>query len=259
MVHIQYDDHGHIANRIKDFTRIIILTTHYAYLEQEHRWGNWINIFNYALNLPENAYIFCLSEGIKNVYINHRINPDKIIVIHNGVREDLMKYKENPIYPDKSVYVGKIEQRKRQNLIKDNQSIDFVGNIQDRYFTSSDKNYLGEWNRKTLYKNLTSYSNLVLISDGEADPLVVKEALVAGLGLVLSKVSTANLDLSKPFIDVITENKIHDIDYVNKVIEENRIKSLKYRSDIRQYGLEKFSWENIILEKYIPSIYKLLE
>jgi hypothetical protein len=63
---------------------------------------------------------------------------------------------------------------------------------------------------------LTNYGNLVLLSDGEAHSLVLMEALAAGLGIVISEFATANLDLDKEFIDVIPENKINDIEYIEK-------------------------------------------
>ena len=92
-----------------------------------------------------------------------------------------------------------------------------------------------------------------MLSDGEADPLVTKEALMSGFGLVISEYSTANLDLSLPFIDVIPESKIKDIDYVKMVIEKNRQTAIKMRNEIRNYGLSNFSWETII-DKFIKLI-----
>ena len=63
--------------------------------------------------------------------------------------------------------------------------------------------------KPTLYAITTNYANLVLLSDGEADPLVVKEAFNAGLGVVLSECATANLEvINKPFIDIIPNNKL---------------------------------------------------
>jgi hypothetical protein len=88
-----------------------------------------------------------------------------------------------------------------------------------------------------------------LLSDGEADPLVIKEALIAGLGLVISECASANLDLSLPFITVIPNDKRADIDHVKREIIRNRLASLKHREQIREYGLTNFAW-NRILDKY---------
>ena len=84
------------------------------------------------------------------------------------------------------------------------------------------KNYLGEWSKDKLYNELTEYGNLVLLSDGEAHPLVCMEALAAGLGVVVCQWGKANLDTSKEFITVIEEKHINDIDFIEYEIEKNR-------------------------------------
>jgi len=114
---------------------------------------------------------------------------------------------------------------------------------------TSSQNYLGEWDKPTLYNGLTDYANLVLLSDGEADPLVVKEALIAGLGLVISECACANLDLLLPFITVIPNNKRTDLEFVKREIIKNRIISLEHREQIREYGLKTFAW-NVVIDKY---------
>ena len=105
---------------------------------------------------------------------------------------------------------------------------------------------------------MSDYGNLILLSDGEADPLVTKEALICGLGLVISECSTANLDTSKPFIDVIPENKINDLEYVESVIIKNREISNLMRNEIRQYALETFDW-SVIVKNYINLIESIVE
>jgi glycosyltransferase involved in cell wall biosynthesis len=118
------------------------------------------------------------------------------------------------------------------------------------------KNFLGEWSKEKIYSELTNHANLVLLSYSEAAPLVTMEGLMAGLGLVVSESSIANLDLSKPFIDVIPENKITDINYVNDVIQKNKLKSLSMRKEIRKYAEEHFSLEKIVCDyrKILQSI-----
>jgi len=74
------------------------------------------------------------------------------------------------------------------------------------------------------------------------------EAMSAGLGLVISEFATANLDLSLPFIDVIPENMINDIGYVESIIRKNRETSIKMRNDIREYAIRNFSWNKIIMD-----------
>jgi glycosyltransferase involved in cell wall biosynthesis len=128
-----------------------------------------------------------------------------------------------------------------------------VGNIADPNFTNH-SSYLGEWNKPTLYSELTKYANLVLLSDGEAHPLVCLEAMSAGLGLVISEYATAHLDTTLPFIDVIPENMINDLAYVAQVVSDNRHKSISMRNEIRKYVNDNFSWENIVNDYYLPAI-----
>ena len=108
-----------------------------------------------------------------------------------------------------------------------------------------------------MYKNLTEYSNLVLLSDGEAHPLVCMEALAAGLGVVVCEWGAANLDTNEPFIDVIPEDKISDIEYVEDTIRLNREFAIHNRDSILEYS-KQFDWVNVIKEIYIPTVEKLL-
>ena len=94
--------------------------------------------------------------------------------------------------------------------------------------------------------NLTAYASMVLLSSGEAHPFVCLEGMAAGLGLVLSEQSTANLDISQPFITVIPDDKLDDTTYLDQKIKENRKISLTMRNDIRKYCFDNFDWSSII-------------
>ena len=61
-----------------------------------------------------------------------------------------------------------------------------LGNNADTRFDISTR-WLQEWSKDKLYNELTDYGNLVLLSDGEAHPLVCLEAFAAGLGVVVSE------------------------------------------------------------------------
>ena len=130
-------------------------------------------------------------------------------------------------------------------------------NIADNRFNTS-KNYLGEWTKETLYNDLTDYGNLVLLSDGEAHPLVCMEALPAGLGVVVCEWGKANLDIDKEFITVIPESKINDIGYIENEIIKNREYSVDHRQEILEYS-KQFDWKNILQKYYIPSIIQVIE
>lgn len=253
-VHIHYDEFIDVANFLVNKWKVAI-TSHYGYLNQpNHPSFQSYRIF-FEQFFSTKAYIFALSDSIKKIYIKNGINDNQIFIIPNGVRTDLFKFQEKPDF-NKSIYLAKIEHRKRQYLFQHIPNLYFVGNKVDNRFYNMEQ-YLGEWNKEYLYNNLTKYSNLVLLSDGEAHPLVCLEAMAAGLGLVISEFATANLDLSKPFIDVISEDKINDISYVSKVIENNRIKSVNMRFEIRNYVLTTFSYD-IIIDKYIKIVESII-
>ena len=251
-VHINYDDFIVLYPHI---TQPKAMTSHFGYLERPDMMNGYVNIFNKFQDMKPN--VFCLSEGIKNIYrIFSNFPEDKLFVTPNGVNVDVFNFKEEPEYPHRSMYLAKVDYRKRQHLFQNIPTLWFAGNIVDeRYDTKN--NYLGEWSKEQLYKELTDYGNLVLLSDGEAHSLVIMEAFAAGLGVVISEYATANLDTSKEFITVIPEKKIKDIEYVEGQIIRNREYSIHHRQEILEYG-KQFEWKKMLKEHYLPSIEKLI-
>jgi len=250
-IHIMYDDYVIIAPYL--VCRNILYTSHYAYitspdLDKKYKYY-YQNIFMKVIENQRHIKIHALSSQIGEVYRKHGFK-GTIRIVCNGAREDKFRFTKEPKKADRSVYVAKIETRKAQYKYQDIENIDFVGNYFNSTFFTNDPNYLGEWTKPTLYENLTDYGNLVLLSEGEADPLVVKEALIAGLGVVVSECSSANLDLSKPFITVIPNDKLDNLEYVGAKIKENRAISVSCREEIQQYAIENFAWSSII-KKYI--------
>ena len=161
---------------------------------------------------------------------------------------------KNVLHSNRSIVVGKVEPRKRQSFLQGKGlNIDFIGNNVDPSFDTNDPCYFGEQSKQDIMDNLTSYANMVLLSSGEAHPFVCLEGMAAGLGLVLSEQSTANLDLSKPFITVIPDDKLDDSEFLKNKIEENRKVSLPIRKEIRQYCKDNFDW-CVIIEKYMEII-----
>lgn len=248
VVHIMYDDHIVVAPYLQ--CKRIYYTTHFAYITDPHfetAYGGYFRgIFKRAIEYAPWITLNAISEKIKQVYVKHGFPEERIQVIGNGSREDLFRFTENPQKGKRSVYVAKIEFRKSQYKYQSMENLDFVGNYQDSPFDTTQSNYLGEWDKPTLYENLTDYGNLVLLSNGEADPLVVKEALMAGLGVVVSECASANLDLTRPFITVIPDDKRDDVAFVAKAIAENRQTSLENRRAIREYALAHFAWDKVL-------------
>jgi len=251
-VHLQYDDHVQFfAPRWKNKTKWGF-TNHYGWFNDRSKWSAshhyWFKLSSMVPN------IICLSEQIANIYNTVKQKNQKIFILRNGTNTDNFKFYENSNM--KAICVGCIDQRKNQFLLNNLCSnIDFVGPIrQDGIFEFKNNNsYLGVWNKQQLYDNLGNYACLILASRGEAAPLVVPEAMAAGLSLVVSKESSANLEKK----DWILQIDINDVNYMNTHLNDdinNMIKNnIKYRKDIRNYAINKFNWD-IIAEDYLKII-----
>ena len=252
-VHVHYDEFIPIMPYIQYPAAI---TSHFGYLERREMFNGYINVAKEFQRLK--PVVFCLSEGIKKVYnVMFDVPKDNTYVTPNGVNLDRFRRSMDPEHPDRSLYLAKIDYRKRQHLFQSIDSLWYAGNLADNRF-DTDKNYLGEWSKETLYEQLTDYGNLVLLSDGEAHPLVCMEALAAGLGVVVCEWGKANLDLDKEFITVIPEDKINDIDFVEDAIIKNREYSINNREEIIQYS-KQFEWKEVLRNHYIPSVEKVIE
>ena len=252
-VHVQYDDFIELYPYIQYPCAI---TSHFGYLEQPNKWGYYHDRIVKPFQRIS-PVVFCLSDGIRNVYKNELlINEDNLLVTPNGVNTSKFVTRD-PKYPDRSLYLAKIDYRKRQSMFQSISSLYYAGNNADPNFNVN-INYLGEWSKEYLYNNLTDCGNLVLLSDGEAHPLVCMEALAAGLGVVVCEYGAANLDTSKDFITVIPENKISDLKYLEDEIIKNRDYSISHKDDIIKYA-SNFDWLNVIRDRYIPCVEKIIE
>jgi len=252
IVHIQYDCYAHLEPYFS--CKKVLLTSHYGYLHKDRVHsddGYFSSIFNKFV--VSSGLLLCLSPEIAELYRQAGVSESRLYVQPNGANDEIFRYTDTPIYPERSIYLAKIDFRKRQHVYQNIENLYFAGNCVDNQFNTTNPRYLGEWSKPQLYDSLSDYGNLVLLSDGEAHPLVCCEALICGLGLVISEYATANLDLTKPFIDVIPRDKINDVLYVSEIIEENRKKSLSMRAEIRTYGLENFSWK-VAVNNYVKII-----
>ena len=258
VVHVMYDDHISIVDKIQG-VQLLLYTSHYAYLQDESfMTTGYRGIFESVIRSQniQNLHVFAISESIRDVYIKYGFPSERIHVMHNGASERF-RITEYPTNYGRTAMVGKIEMRKKQYVYQHIPSIDFIGNYADSPFDRDSPQYLGEWTRDELETKLTNYGNLCLLSDGEADPLVVKEALLSGLGVVCSECASANIDTSKEFVEVIPNNKLHDLKYIEHVLDDNRQKSLSLRRDIKEYA-NVFSWPSVIT-KYQTLVNSLLE
>lgn len=253
-VHLHYDVFFHILDKL-DCPHIAI-TSHYPYIDQpeKHAYDGYTNIFQFLIK-PSKYYNFVLADKDYATFLKYGANPSKLRKIKNGINSSAFVFKENAVY-NKCIYLGKVTPRKNQSKYQYLPNIDFVGNTDDPNFNKRTPNYLGEWTRDKIYKELTNYSNLLLISEGEADPLVVKEALIVGLGVIVNKSSSENLDTSHDFITVLDDTQLNDLRYVYEKIEENMAICTTKRQLIRKYGVDTFDIK-IEVGKYVELIREL--
>ena len=73
--------------------------------------------------------------------------------------------------------------------------------------------------------------------------------------MVVSEYASGNLDRSLPFIEIIPNDKLHDLDYVSESIRRNQEISNRMRLEIRKYGLANFDWTKLVKE-YAETISK---
>lgn len=197
--------------------------------------------------LKDGLFVFVLSPAWRKVFLDCGYNPAEVFVALNGADHCRFNFRKTPVHENRSIYLGVIYDNKRQYLYQAIDSLDFAGPHDDEKFDKTRKNYLGEWTRDTLYEQLSDYANLVILSKVEVGaPLVVLEALVCGLGVVVSTAASVNLDTKLPWITVIPDEKITDVAFIEAEIARNREISLRHREQIREYGIENFSWEKLV-------------
>lgn len=233
------------------------MSSHFPYITNEemyNHFGYW-KVMDYFLDDQHNNLNFCISQRDLEYFRSKGVPENKLYRMFIGAPENIV-FSNDPKLHNKSIYLGKICARKRQEIYGHLDNIDFVGNVTDEDVSANVNNlksYLGEWDKDKVYSELTNYANLVLLSQGEDTPLVVREALIAGCGIVVSECAANELDTSLPFITVISDNKLNDFNYIQDKIEENKQISLESRKEINQYGIDNFGWESCT-NKYLEEI-----
>lgn len=253
--HLHYDVYAHIMPLLK--AKVNLLSSHYPFISQESRWysDGYNDVVKHVVN-NKNYYILSSSQNDIDTFVRNGANLDRIFISKLGVRKDDYKVYDQYEY-DKTLCFSQIIDRKRQYLIQDIDIIDFSGRIDDSKFQPR-QNYRGELERSILNQEISKYVNFILLSSVEnATPLVVKEALICGLGIVASEAVAQDLDKSKEFITIVPENLIYNQEYVKLAIEQNKEVSKKCRKEIIKYGLEAFDLDKILNEQYITLIEKL--
>jgi hypothetical protein len=237
-VHLHYDVYADIMPYINAPRA---MTSHYPYLDypQKRRGYEWI-FHKFAQN---HSYVFSLSDRNSHHFKRFGTRDDLVWEWWGGVSNEKFRFTLEPQNPDQTICLGKIEPRKMQFFLQTvSRDIKFAGPLADNRYSSSSASYLGVWTRDQVHNDLTDYANMILFSDGEAAPQVIMEALVAGLGLVISEEAAANLDTTLPFIDVVKSDCLPA--ELAEILIKNREISLSCRKEIREYGIERFGLTN---------------
>jgi glycosyltransferase involved in cell wall biosynthesis len=256
----EINDHGydfvhlHDGSFVLDFNQMLqqrfCFTSHAGHLLKSDQWSEkFKQEFESYLDAPG---IIALSPVSKQLFLDAGY-AGYISTQANGI--DTQKINRQEQGNGKAICLGWIQPRKQQRLLAemvDGQiAIDFVGPLDDRDFREGKTTkYLGVWSLPEVYQRLTEYSCLVLISKGEVAPLVVLEAMAAGLGIVVSESASANLhpqDFIKVLPDEILTNSTPDNQQIVCESIEQLIKNNpSSRPEIAAYAQEHFDFSQII-------------
>ena len=257
IVHLHYDVFADIISDLVPLCKRVIASSHYPYINTPAMWGR----DKYGEHFPklienEDFHLFASSQKDIDTYIEFGAKKENTWLSKLGVRCDPYQFNEYAQF-DRTLHFSQICDRKRQYILEGLNDIDIFGRREPGRFGG--KHYQGELERGVLNQAITNYSNFILLSEVEnTTPLVVKEALICGLGVVVSEAVAPELDTSKSFIDVITEDKINDLEYIQSIVDHNKRHSRQIRKEIRQYGIDTFGLENILAYEYIPKLESLL-
>ena len=195
---------------------------------------------------------FILRADIEPLILNR--NPDaKCAVVPNGV--EVHEFATSPIGNGKVVIVGRIQARKRQDecvQLLSSSGIDchVVGPDYGEIQPSAELRdaMIGEWDRQTLHQKLCEYSCLVLLSKSEGQPLVVVEALAAGIPVVISPPCTGNLDLAQPFIHVVEQDEQLVPAVMQAIAQRDAL-----TTHIRAYAEHNFDYDSLV-QRYLSQL-----
>jgi hypothetical protein len=203
----------------------LISVTHYGLAAQPDLWHpSYRKVLS---SLSHADKIVCLSPAIFKTF-SQFLPTEKLVQIGNGSSFSSTQFNEKR---NTAVVVGKIEVRKRQFELWEYSKlhglgIDFLGPIEDLRVSELIKRdktqgavFKGPRSRSELTLELPSYKALVLISEGEADALVLYEAQLAGLEIIVNSDSLGSQDPKLPWVHLV--DKFEDLNQVFQEISMN--------------------------------------
>jgi hypothetical protein len=225
----------------------LVSLTHYAYADKPSLWDSAYR--KCAKYLAKSNALIALNEKIRTSYLN--MFPHlSVYIIPNYVEVADFRIQPSGIG---AICLGKVEPRKKQIelalSLPEDFPIVFVGPVVDNRFEllspKLQAKFIPGWNRAQVENNLTKYSTLVLLSDAEADALVLHEAQAAGLSLVVAESALGSQDPLRPWVSVVSEPSGRGVDtLLTKTLEQSIAKNNELRTQIREYAENTLDYEN---------------
>jgi hypothetical protein len=262
IIHFHNDIFIHLLPEITSSARMIF-TSHFPYIHDSTKWqgkGGYdyatyvMNPFVFSANEIPNVFVGVVSPKDYDVFAKS-VKPEKLFLMLNGASEERFRFSESPTRAHQTVCMAQLMKRKRQRLLHGIPNVVLVGKILDAE-EANESQYAGEWTDEQKHRDLTEYGNAVLVSDGEnGTPLSIKEALIAGLGVVVSEAAASELP-DWPWVTKVSETDLQCPSTLGNLIEMNRLISATYRAEIRQKAIELWGW-SMLVDRYVETVLRL--
>lgn len=217
--------------------------------------------------LGNRAYIGCSSKLAFDFLIQSGFNKNRLCLMLAGVKAALVDFSPVARFERKSLCFGIMDSNLRCADLMGYEDIDCFEPLRDslrRRESSAAKclkqmrAFKGMWGQAEACRKMQQYANLVALNQHDVAPFIVSYALAAGLGLVVSEAMAANVDLAKPFIQLVPESRMHDRQFIRAKIEDNREICVTMRREIRRYAVERFDWGGLA-KTYIKDVTAMVE
>jgi hypothetical protein len=221
----------------------ILGVSHYGLGAYPEKWDKGFE--KILIGMKKCDVVICLSKAVAATFSNY-IPLEKILISPNG-----SAFESHCVLPgeiNKIICLGKVEKRKKQfelwkSLRTSNLEITFAGPIVDERVTREIERdptlanaFIGPISRENLITELGKYTALILISDGEADALVLYEAQLAGLPVLVTERSLGSQNPELDWICVISESP------TSEEIHSALSGVISSPSNITKYALENYNW-----------------
>jgi hypothetical protein len=251
VVHLHCEFHFHLASYLRAKVRII--GSQWPRLYEPENEAEAMRFF------AGDAYVCCVSERIRRRCLEMGIAESRLLFAPTGACSDLIDFRSEADFPDRAICLAPVNPAQRQHYLKHIPWVEFAGPIRPKKDPAFERHptYLGDWTRAKVRSDLSNYAGLVLLTKEGTAPLAIYEALMAGLGVVISEAAVVNLDSLKPFVTVMPEHRISDRDFVTAIIKANLEVSRSMRREIRRYAIENFD-SRVLAGRYFDLLDSLL-